>query len=160
MSHALHVRDAASMQALGARIAPYLGAGMLVFLRGPLGAGKTTLVAGLLRALGHEGAVKSPTYTLVEPYTLGDRSVYHFDLYRLRDPEELEFLGMRDYLQGQGIVLVEWPEHGAGSLPAPDIDIVIALDGEQRTVYCESRSERGAAIVQRLNNDTVQGKDR
>lgn len=155
MSGGERIRDAREMEALGARLAPHLRPGMLVFLHGPLGAGKTTLVGGVLHALGHRGAVKSPTYTLVEPYVVGDSRVYHFDLYRLRDPEELEFLGMRDYLQGQGVALVEWPEHGAGFLPAPDVAIFIAIEADQRIVRYESQSERGAAIVQRLSGDTA-----
>lgn len=151
------IADAVAMAALGARLAPALLGGALVFLHGPLGAGKTTLVGGVLHALGHGGAVKSPTYTLVEPYAIGGEHVYHFDLYRLRDPEELEFLGVRDYLQGQGIVLVEWPEHGLGCLPEPDIDIFIALDGDQRIVHYESRSKRGTEIVQRLGGAATGG---
>lgn len=97
----------------------------VVFLRGDLGAGKTTLVRGLLRALGHLGSVRSPTYTLIEPYEAGDQRIHHLDLYRLGDPEELEYLGLRDLLDGEGLVLVEWPERGAGMLPEPELIIEI-----------------------------------
>jgi len=97
----------------------------VVFLRGDLGAGKTTLVRGLLRALGHLGSVRSPTYTLIEPYEVGDQRIHHLDLYRLGDPEELEYLGLRDLLDGEGLVLVEWPERGAGMLPEPELVIEI-----------------------------------
>jgi tRNA threonylcarbamoyladenosine biosynthesis protein TsaE len=100
-------------------------AGGLVFLTGELGAGKTTLVRGLLRGLGHEGPVRSPTYTLVESFELSQARVHHLDLYRIADPEELEYLGIRDLLDGASLVLVEWPERGAGVLPAPDLRVHI-----------------------------------
>ena len=106
-------------------VEPLRGRAGLVFLRGELGAGKTTLVRGLLRGLGHEGPVRSPTYTLIEPYELDGQRVYHLDLYRHGDPEELEFLGLRDLLDGEGLLLVEWPDRGIGFLPAPDLVIDI-----------------------------------
>jgi tRNA threonylcarbamoyladenosine biosynthesis protein TsaE len=104
-----------------------------VFLRGDLGAGKTTLVRGLLRALGYRGPVRSPTYTLIEPYEVGDTRIHHLDLYRLGDPEELEFLGIRDLLDGRGLLLVEWPERGGGILPNPEltVDIRFASPGRR-----------------------------
>lgn len=97
----------------------------LVYLHGDLGAGKTTLARGLLRGLGYQGSVRSPTYTLIESYEAGGQPVHHLDLYRLGDPEELEFLGLRDLLDGQGLLLVEWPERGAGMLPEPELVIEI-----------------------------------
>lgn len=100
-------------------------AGGLVFLTGELGAGKTTLVRGLLRGLGHQGPVRSPTYTLVESFELPQALVHHLDLYRIADAEELEYLGIRDLLDGASLVLVEWPERGAGVLPAPDLSVHI-----------------------------------
>jgi tRNA threonylcarbamoyladenosine biosynthesis protein TsaE len=99
--------------------------GGLVFLDGDLGAGKTTLVRGLLRGLGHTGPVRSPTYTLVESFELPSAHVHHLDLYRLADAEELEYLGIRDLLDGDSLVLVEWPERGAGILPAPELSVRI-----------------------------------
>jgi tRNA threonylcarbamoyladenosine biosynthesis protein TsaE len=139
--------DAQAMEALGARAASGLTAGMVVHLHGPLGAGKTTLIRGMLRALGAGGAVKSPTYTLVEPYTLGDRRLFHFDLYRMRDAEELEFLGIRDYLEGSGICLIEWAERGAGVLPAPDVDVYIEPGEYGRTVHWVAHTDNGATLV-------------
>ncbi|MEN8260793.1 MAG: tRNA (adenosine(37)-N6)-threonylcarbamoyltransferase complex ATPase subunit type 1 TsaE [Pseudomonadota bacterium] len=124
--------------------------GSLIFLYGDLGAGKTTLVRGYLRAAGYQGAVKSPTYTLVEEYFIGGRRIYHFDLYRLGDPEELEWMGVRDYLSGEAICLVEWPERGAGVLPQPDLRIRIATAGLGRTVQVEFFGDVGLAIADRL----------
>ena len=136
--------------ALGARLGAALADGAVVYLHGDLGAGKTTLARALLRALGHAGAVKSPTYTLVEPYTIAARAVFHFDLYRLADPEELEFLGVRDYLQPGAVLLIEWPERGAGHLPAPDLELWLDVAGDGRRARWRACNSRGAAIVASL----------
>lgn len=136
--------------AFGARLAAALGDGAVIYLHGELGAGKTTLARGLLRALGHTGSVKSPTYTLVEPYAITGRTVFHFDLYRLADPEELEFLGVRDYLQPGAILLIEWPERGEGHLPAPDLELWLEPAGDGRRARWRACNSRGAAIVASL----------
>lgn len=133
--------DEAATLALGARAAT-LGAGVLVTLQGDLGAGKTTLVRGWLRALGHPGAVKSPTYTLVEPYALADGEVLHFDLYRLGDEEELEAIGFRDYLASGATCLVEWPERAPDALRHTDLAIVLSLAGAGRRAQLAAHSER------------------
>ncbi len=107
---------------------------VLVFLHGELGMGKTTLVRGLLREAGFTGTVKSPTYNLVEEYVLPTVHICHFDLYRLKDPEELEWLGMDDYLNSEAICLIEWPEMGAGYLPKADIECFLESNGAGRKV--------------------------
>jgi tRNA threonylcarbamoyladenosine biosynthesis protein TsaE len=117
--------DAESQAAFGARLAARLPRRLVIYLHGDLGTGKTTLARGILRGLGHQGAARSPTYTLIEPYEIGAARVYHLDLYRLADPEELEYLGLRDLLDEDALWLVEWPERGAGLLPAADLTIAI-----------------------------------
>ena len=112
---------------------------LCVFLQGNLGAGKTTLTRGILQSFGHTSAVKSPTYTLVETYQLKGRTLHHFDLYRLKDPEELEFMGIRDYFSGDAICLIEWPEQGKDFLPQPDITFALSYDGNSRRLSIQSQ---------------------
>ncbi len=128
------VSSSAAMEALGAAIALALRRGCTIYLSGPLAAGKTTFARGYVQALGHRGAVKSPTFTLVESYTLAHASVHHFDLYRLNGAAELEFIGIEDYFDSAADVLVEWPERGAGVLPRADLEVVLKVSGTQREV--------------------------
>ncbi|HIF17582.1 MAG TPA: tRNA (adenosine(37)-N6)-threonylcarbamoyltransferase complex ATPase subunit type 1 TsaE [Cycloclasticus sp.] len=126
------IKDEQAMLAAGKELVAQLSPGMLIFFQGDLGAGKTTLVRGVLNAMGHTGSVKSPTYNLVEPYTIEGQVVFHFDLYRLMDAEELEYMGIRDYFNEQSICFVEWPDNGKGLLPNPDVLIEIIINGDQR----------------------------
>jgi len=128
------IPDEKAMMTLGGKIAAQFPEGGIVLLNGDLGAGKTTLVRGLLRHLGFQGTVKSPTYTLVEPYEVNNRNIFHFDLYRLGDPEELEYMGGRDYWDRNALCLIEWPEKAYGYLPEEDLNLTILHDGERRKV--------------------------
>lgn len=126
---------------LGSELWRVLPKKCLVFLNGDLGAGKTTLTRGVIRAAGYKGVVKSPTYTLVEEYDLGSSKVYHFDLYRVKEPEELEWIGIRDYLEQQSLCFIEWPELGKGFLPTPDIELTLTTKNEGREVDIQVASK-------------------
>lgn len=143
----------AAQVAFGEHLGRAVGRQGLVFLHGDLGTGKTTLVRGFLRARGHQGAVKSPTYTLIEPYELPSGRVYHLDLYRLADPEELEYLGLREILAEDAVLLVEWPERGRGWLPPPDLELHLAYaaDGSARRIELDARTPAGEAMLSRLS---------
>ncbi len=110
---------------LGKHISRHCSAPFVIYLSGELGMGKTTLVRGLLSGLNYEGNVKSPTYTIVEPYELNNQEVYHFDLYRISDPEELEYIGIKDYFNDNSICIIEWPEKAKGTLPQANLEIEI-----------------------------------
>ncbi len=152
--------DEAATVALGQDLGHCLRAhagGFTLFLEGDLGAGKTTLTRGLLRAFGHTGAVKSPTYTLVEVYALESRQICHFDLYRLGDPEELEYLGIRDYFVSGNICVLEWPERGAGVLPAADLRVKVSVGGAGsagigRTAELTAATTAGRQLLARLRD--------
>ena len=136
---------------LGRLLAPALDAAGVIFLSGGLGAGKTTLCRGLLRGLGYDGAVKSPTFTLVEPYELERGSVYHFDLYRLAHPDELDYLGAEDYFAAEALCLIEWPERGAGFLRTPDLELTLTVTSEtSRQVQLRAQTLKGERAMARL----------
>jgi tRNA threonylcarbamoyladenosine biosynthesis protein TsaE len=137
---------------LGARLAQQMPNTLCVLhLEGELGAGKTTLSRGFLRALGHTGKVKSPTYTLVEHYNLNQRDIFHFDLYRLSDPEELMFMGIDDYFTSNAICLIEWAKQGSGYLPDPDILVQLNYAQSARLARLSALSPAGKAVLEDLN---------
>jgi len=150
MHYTVTAPDEAAMVSQGGALGVACEPGLVVFLQGDLGMGKTTFSRGFISSLGHTGAVKSPTYTLVEPYQLGDLPVFHFDLYRLDDPEELEFMGMRDYFGDLSVCLVEWPERGLGALPPGDIVIDLRREGQGRRLVYVAASDRGKRVLARM----------
>jgi len=131
------LKTAEETEQFGAQLFSVLSTKSLVFLLGDLGAGKTTLVRGFMRAAGHQGTVKSPTYNIVEEYKINQRLFFHFDLYRLVDPEELEWIGIDDYLQTQSICFIEWPNLGEGYLSEPDLIISMEVVDQGRKITLE-----------------------
>jgi len=152
----LFIVDEQAMERLAAIVANHVPSGLVFYLQGDLGAGKTTFVRGFLRHLGFKGAVKSPTFTLVEPYSLQisgkTQEVFHFDLYRLSDPEELEYMGIQDYLDGEAISLIEWPDKGQGILAPPDIMIMIHYQGRSRELELKAISKKGLAFFKQIES--------
>ena len=146
---------------LASDIAQLCSARTVIYLFGDLGAGKTTFCQGFIKSLGYSGRVKSPTYTLVEPYrvTAGttdninkDKDIFHFDLYRLADPEELEFIGIRDYFDTNGICLIEWPQKGEGLLAPADLTITIEFVESERCFKLQSGSNYGVQLIKQLED--------
>jgi len=143
-------RGEQSMVEFGTMLGGAIVAGAVIFLEGDLGMGKTTLSRGVLAAYGYQGVVKSPTYTLVEPYELAEKTVYHFDLYRLGNPEELEYMGIRDYFDGEQLCLVEWAQKAQMFLPQADIVVRIEVSGDGRRLQLNAQTERGRVIIAAL----------
>lgn len=144
----IEIETEMAMEALGAAIAEAATAAITVYLSGDLAAGKTTLARGYMRRNGHHGAVKSPTFTLVESYTLDTRAVHHFDLYRLEDAEELEYIGLDEYFEAGADCLVEWPGRGYGALPLPDLDIQLEVRGGVRRARISAATEYGEKLLE------------
>jgi tRNA threonylcarbamoyladenosine biosynthesis protein TsaE len=143
MQQSYFAKNEASMELFGAALLSAMQHQGVVYLVGDLGMGKTTLSRGVIRAAGHQGTVKSPTYTLVEPYELDSGTIYHFDLYRLNDPEELEFLGIRDYFTEDSLCLVEWPDKGEGLLPGADLEVHLEVSGQGRSIRWDANTQKG-----------------
>ena len=150
----LEVVGEARQQSLGSLLAQQITPPCIVYLEGDLGTGKTTLARGILRGFGYQGRVKSPTYTLLEPYELEHLACYHFDLYRLADAEELTFIGIEDLLREDAVLLVEWPERGRGVLPAADLAITIEVDGKGRRLLLRAGSVSGDTVLAKLAAQT------
>ncbi|GAA4362499.1 tRNA (adenosine(37)-N6)-threonylcarbamoyltransferase complex ATPase subunit type 1 TsaE [Kangiella marina] len=137
--------------ALGFALSELVALPFVIYMYGELGAGKTTFVRGLLQGLGHKGAVKSPTYTLVEPYELKGKAIYHFDLYRLSDPEELEFIGIREYQDDDALVIFEWPDKGSGMIPEADLVIELEYqDSGRKAEFIFRDAAAGQNIAQKI----------
>lgn len=150
MTIVIELADEQATVNLGRLVGDQLNEGGVVFLSGTLGAGKTTLTRGILQSKGYFGPVKSPTYTLVEPYELEHQNVYHFDLYRLADPEELEYIGIRDYFSVNHLTIFEWPSRGTGFLPAADIEIELGVHGLGRRAEINAVSDKGRKIINEI----------
>src|SRR4029079_4246161 len=146
----LKLPDAAATARFGAALSRGVEPGRVLHLTGDLGTGKTTLVRGLLRALGVHGAVKSPTYTWVEPYELSRLDLYHFDFYRFGDRTEWLTSGLREYFRPDAFCIVEWPEKAGSLLPPPDLSVALSYDGEARQALGDSRSPAGEAWLSSL----------
>ena len=155
------VRGEAAQVAFGERLAGLIAPGMVLHLEGEIGAGKTTLTRGLLRGLGVEGPVKSPTYTLVEPYDSPAGPVYHFDLYRLSDPEELHFFGAEEYFSKRSICILEWADRVGGALPGPDLVLhAVYRDADSRTLRLRAYSAAGEAVLKALSGEADPSDER
>ena len=153
--YSTHLHDEAGTAALGTALAHALAPGLTIYLHGDLGAGKTALTRALLHAAGYSGHVKSPTYTLAEPYTVTiagcPTNVIHFDLYRMGSPEEFLDAGFREDFNDSNICIVEWPEQADGVLPPPDINLFLTVAGEGRDVELHALSDKGSQCLDRLH---------
>jgi tRNA threonylcarbamoyladenosine biosynthesis protein TsaE len=145
-----YLKRATDLQAHAAHLSTCISPPFIIFLSGSLGAGKTTFVRGFLKGLGFKGRVKSPTFTLVEEYFLEGKKIYHFDFYRVHDPEELAYIGLRDYFE-DSIVFVEWPEYASVFLPSPDLAYHLKILKTGRELVCESASKKGSEVLNRIS---------
>ena len=165
MQHQRTTKTSEQTNKLASDLAALCNKKTVIYLHGDLGAGKTTFCQGFILSLGYMGRVKSPTYTLVEPYSFKasaaecaddhTRDVFHFDLYRLADPEELEFIGIRDYFDGDAICLIEWPQKGQGLLAPADLEISIEFTGTDRCFVLQSMSQYGVHLIEQLENSEI-----
>ncbi|MBA2690204.1 MAG: tRNA (adenosine(37)-N6)-threonylcarbamoyltransferase complex ATPase subunit type 1 TsaE [Burkholderiales bacterium] len=151
MSYKKYLPDEAATGILAARLAPFIEPGLCVFLKGDLGAGKTTFARALIQALGYEGRVKSPTYALVELYKLSSVCLYHFDFYRFHDPQEWIDAGFRECFNDENVCLVEWPEKAGGLLPSADLTICLSHAPPGRNVEIRASTPMGERCLARLS---------
>lgn len=145
-----HFKSEHDLIDLARQLASLLTPSFVIYLIGPLGAGKTTFTRGILRAFGFHDKVKSPTYTLVENYDIHGKPFYHFDLYRIEDPQELAFIGIQDYFHPEAMCIIEWPEKGAPMLPKPDLTCYIDFEGAARSLRLEAGSAKGRSVLEKL----------
>ncbi|WP_166425403.1 tRNA (adenosine(37)-N6)-threonylcarbamoyltransferase complex ATPase subunit type 1 TsaE [Paraglaciecola sp. 20A4] len=150
MKHSFYLADEQATTELAAKLAILCSTATVIYLEGDLGAGKTSFCRGFIHGLGYVGRVKSPTYTLVEPYEINGWRIFHFDLYRLSDPEELEYIGIRDYFDDDCICLIEWPDKGYGLLAAADLHISIEFIDDSRSITVQANNEYGQKLLSDL----------
>ena len=150
MKHSFYLADEQATTELAAQLANLCNRATVIYLEGDLGAGKTSFGRGFIHGLGYKGRVKSPTYTLVEPYEIDSWRIFHFDLYRLSDPEELEFIGIRDYFDDDCICLIEWPDKGEGLLAGADLHISIEFIENSRSLTVQANNEYGQTLLSNL----------
>lgn len=150
MRKSFFLADEQATVELAGRLAPLCQQATVIYLEGDLGAGKTTFSRGFIQGLGHQGRVKSPTYTLVEPYEIGDWRIFHFDLYRLTDPQELEYMGIREYFESDCLCLIEWADKGVGLLASADLHISIEFIDNGRSLNIQANSAYGRNLLDKL----------
>jgi len=146
----MHIHSEREMMTVGKRIASACLPNTRIYLQGPLGTGKTTLARGIIAGMGYQHRVKSPSFTIVEPYEINGKKIYHCDLYRIHDPAELIYLGLDDYFEDADLILVEWPEHGHECLPEPDIKCLLEYEQSNRRLQLVSCTPLGDSVISGL----------